>query len=500
MLFNSYEFLFYFLPATLLAFHVLRRYSFTAALASLALASFIFYSWWNPWYAPLFVASILVNYGLGHAIARYRPTRWPLVLGILANLAVIGWYKYAGFFCEIAAGPEAVPDVLRDLVLPLAISFYTFQQVAYLVDVWRGDIREGSFLKYSFFVIFFPQLIAGPIVRFQEIEGQVDRLRGKRRVYQSAFIVGLFFFAIGLFKKVVLADHIALYANTIFNYVEANGVISSSDAWIGALSYSLQLYFDFSGYSDMAVGLGRMFGIVLPMNFFSPYKATSIADFWRRWHITLSRFFQDYLYIPLGGNRKGPIRHAINLVIVMGVVGLWHGAGMTFVAWGFFHGGLLLINHLWTRQVPKIETPAWWSFSWSMTSRCATLVAIICGWVLFRAESFSSASVMLSAMFGIKDGYSNALLVTEGYRAFAIPLIVVLSLIALLAPNSTQYVGSIRHLDRSVRKLRDARVLSFNRLFSRRASWANAAVLGCMLYLAVTAIRSLTTEFLYFNF
>lgn len=499
MLFNSYTFLCYFLPAALLAFHLLRRWSFTAALASLTLASLVFYAWWNPAYAPLLLVSVLSNYGLGRVIARLRPARWPLVAGVAGNLAMIGWYKYAGFFCTLAVGAEAVPDILRDVVLPLAISFYTFQQIAYLVDTWRGELGQGSLLKYLFFVTFFPQLIAGPIVRYQDVAQQVDRLRGKSRVYTSAFVVGLFFFSIGLFKKVVLADQVALYVNTIFDYMKSYGYISTRDAWLGATAYSLQLYFDFSGYSDMAIGLGRMFGIVLPINFFSPYKATSIADFWRRWHITLSRFFQDYLYIPLGGNRKGAARQAVNLLVVMGLVGLWHGAGMTFIAWGMFHGVLLLINHLWTR-LPKPKLPAWATVGWPLGARCLTLLAVMVGWVLFRAESFDQAYIMLAAMCRWRYYSCNALIGIGGHGHFAIPLIIGLGVIALLAPNTAQYAASLRHFDRSVKKLRGAGVLAWNCRSAARLSWANAAVLGVMLYLAVTTLRNVSTEFLYFNF
>jgi len=497
MLFNSPEFLFYFLPITLVVFHLLRRFSYDAAIWSLVIASLYFYGSWKWSQSWIIFTSIPANYLLGIWIARMRPARWPIALGVGLNLALLGWYKYSKFFWTTAVGSENVPDVLRDLVLPLAISFFTFQQLAYLVDVWRGDLRDTSFQKYVFFVAFFPQLIAGPIVRYQDIDSQVDRLRGKRRPYASAFTIGLCFFAAGLFKKLYFADSIGTYANSIFERADYMGDIGTKDAWLGVICYSLQLYFDFSGYSDMAIGLGRMFGFVIPLNFYSPAKAASIVDFWRRWHITLSQFFQEYLYIPLGGSRKGVVRRCVNLLIVMTLAGLWHGAGMTFVVWGVYHGVLLLLNHLWS-AIPKPEVPRWASIGWYVAARGVTLVAVMFGWMLFRAPTFKTAGIFFSAM--TQHHRCAPCLYIPGQYEIVFALIAVLGFVALFMPNTAEWVGSWRHLRVATARLGQGAFGIFNRRSAARLSWGNAAVVVVMLYFTLSGLKSVSSQFLYFNF
>jgi len=357
MLFNSYQFIFLFLPITLLGFHLLGKEGYNrTAIAWLVGASLFFYGWWNPAYLALILFSIVFNYGVGVSLG-YAPNspkkKSVLFLGVASNLGLLGYYKYANFFIEninVITGAEIVLD---QIILPLAISFFTFQQIAYLVDVYRDKVKEHNFLHYCLFVTFFPQLIAGPIVHHKEMLPQFAqaityRLRAKH------LAVGFTIFVIGLFKKVVLADGIAVYATPVFEIAEFNVALTFFEAWGGALAYSFQLYFDFSGYSDMAIGIARMFGIRLPLNFNSPYKAISIIDFWRRWHLTLSRFFRDYVYIPLGGQRKGEIRRLVNLAITMLLGGLWHGAGWTFVFWGGLHGLFLVINHIWSNAKIKM--------------------------------------------------------------------------------------------------------------------------------------------------
>jgi len=497
MLFNSPEFLFYFLPITLVVFHVLRRFSYDLAIWSLVGASFYFYGSWKWSQSWIMFTSIPVNYLLGRWIERMRPARWPLALGVILNLSLLGWYKYSKFFWTTAIGSENVPDVMRDLVLPLAISFFTFQQLAYLVDVWRGDLKDTSFQKYVFFVAFFPQLIAGPIVRYQDIESQVDRLRGKRRPYASAFSIGLFFFAVGLFKKLYFADSIGKFANIFFERADYMQSISTSDAWLGVACYLLQLYFDFSGYSDMAIGLGRMFGFVIPLNFYSPYKATSIVDFWRRWHITLSHFFLEYLYIPLGGSYKGAVRRSVNLMIVMTLAGLWHGAGMTFVAWGAYHGALLLVNHA-VAKIPKAEMPRWWSAMEYVTGRCVTLVAVMFGWMLFRAPTFQTAKIFYTAMTN-RITYADQLQYPGQYTVVYM-LVAVLGCVALFMPNTAEWVGSWRHLRGAALRLQRGSLGIFNARSATRLSWSNAAVVVVMLYFTLTGLKTVSSQFLYFNF
>jgi D-alanyl-lipoteichoic acid acyltransferase DltB (MBOAT superfamily) len=497
MLFNSPEFLFYFLPITLVVFHVLRRVNYDLAIWSLTAASLYFYGSWKWSQSWIMFTSIPLNYLFGRWIERMRPARWPLAIGVGLNLALLGWYKYSKFFWTTAVGTENVPDVMRDLVLPLAISFFTFQQLAYLVDVWRGDLKDTSFQKYVFFVAFFPQLIAGPIVRYQDIDSQVDRLRGKRRAYASAFSIGLFFFAVGLFKKLYFADSIGKFANIFFERADYMQSISTSDAWLGVACYSLQLYFDFSGYSDMAIGLGRMFGFVIPLNFYSPYKAASIIDFWRRWHITLSQFFQEYLYIPLGGGRKGFARRCVNLLIVMALAGLWHGAGLTFVAWGLYHGVLLLVNHAWG-AIPKPNVPRWWSIGWHLAARCMTLIAVMFGWMLFRSPTFKTAEVFFISMRH-RIAYSDCLPYPGQYIVVYL-LIAVLGCFALFMPNTAEWVGSWRHLRGAALRLRRGASGVFNARNATRLSWTNAAVLVVMLYFTLTGLKTVSSQFLYFNF
>jgi alginate O-acetyltransferase complex protein AlgI len=346
-------------------------------------------------------------------------------------------------------------------------------------------------------VAFFPQLIAGPIVRYQDIDLQVDRLRGKRRPYASAFSIGLFFFAVGLFKKLYFADSIGKFANLIFDRADYMQDIGTIDAILGITCYTLQLYFDFSGYSDMAIGLGRMFGFVIPINFYSPYKASSIIDFWRRWHITLSQFFQEYLYIPLGGSRKGFVRRCVNLLIVMTLAGLWHGAGMTFVAWGLYHGVLLLINHLCV-AIPKAKVPRWWSAVEYFTARCVTMLAVMIGWMIFRASSFTTVELFWRALTSRRT-YVDCLHYSGEYTVVYL-LIAVLGCCALFMPNTAEWVGSWRHLRGAALRLRRGMLGVFNVRSATRLSWANAAVVVVMLYFTLTGLKTASSQFLYFNF
>jgi len=402
LLFNSYFFIFVFLPVTLLGFYLIGRLGEErGAVSWLVFASLFFYAWWNPAYLLLLISSILLNYIIGLLLAS-KPNKSVLIIGICINLSVIAYYKYANFLVDNINPLFSGNIVLEKIVLPLAISFFTFQQIAYLVDSYQGKVQEHGFLHYCLFVTFFPQLIAGPIVHHKDMLPQfMQNMIGGLNSRDVA--IGLTIFFMGLFKKVVFADGIAVYATPVFDVAEQGVALTFFEAWGGAMAYSLQLYFDFSAYSDMAIGLARMFGIILPVNFFSPYKAHNIIEFWRRWHITLSQFLRDYLYISLGGNRKGSVRRYLNLMITMLLGGLWHGAGWTFVIWGGLHGVYLMINHGW--HVIKKNLFHWQSESSSMASvilgRIITFIAIVVAWVLFRADSLDGALVMYKAMFGI---------------------------------------------------------------------------------------------------
>src|SRR5262249_40838271 len=340
MLFNSYPFILGFLPLTLLLFHGLRGAGLArSSIGLLSLMSLLFYGWWNPIYLLLIVPLMLVNFVLAARIVprdtqRPRGAKPLLVLGIALNLGVLGYFKYANFFVDNLNAVTGLDLVLGKVILPIGISFFTFQKIAFLVDSYRGRVDRLNFVDYVLFVTFFPQLIAGPIVHHSEVMRQ---FRDPAPVSMPTVALGVTIFTIGLAKKVLLADTPAPSACPVFAGAPAGARPAVLAAWGSALAYPAQLYFDFSGSSDMAIGGGLLFGIRLPINFASPYKAVSIIDFWHRWHITLSRFLRDYLYVPLGGNRKGRSRRYVNLLITMLLGGFWHGAGWTFVVWGSLH-------------------------------------------------------------------------------------------------------------------------------------------------------------------
>lgn len=393
MLFNSYEFIFLFLPLTFFIYFYLNKKRLTElSKGFLVFASLFFYSWWNIVYLPLILASMLFNYTIGKQLSKLTHTQSKvskksiLAIGVIANLSLLGYFKYSDFFIENfnTVFDSNVP--LLHLALPLAISFYTFQQIAYLVDSYRSETKEYDFLNYAVFVTFFPQLIAGPIVHHAEMMPQFANVRNKIKNYYH-IALGLFIFSMGLFKKVVIADSFAIWATQGFDVAQKLDMIQ---AWITSLSYTFQLYFDFSGYTDMAIGIALLFNIKLPINFNSPYKATSIQDFWRRWHMTLSRFLKDYIYIPLGGNRKGEPRTYINLFATFLLGGIWHGAGWTFVLWGALHGLALMIHRLWQKIGFKMHAV----LAWFITFNFLNIT-----WVFFRAKEFEDAIKVLHSMF-----------------------------------------------------------------------------------------------------
>lgn len=399
MLFNSPEFLFLFLPVTLLVFHGLRvRGKAIGALSALLAASLFFYGWWNPAYLLLMLSSILGNFFIGR-IAMLLPgaslSRKVMIgAGVSGNLLLLGYYKYAIFLLSTWAGLTGQLPPVSEVFLPLGISFFTFTQISYLMDLYNGRTRADNFLSYALFVTFFPHLIAGPIVHHRELASQFMPALHRPLPWEDV-AAGITILAGGLFKKVILADTLATFATPIFS-ASANGqALDFYTAWAGAMAYTFQLYFDFSGYSDMALGLALLFGIRLPINFRSPYKATSIIDFWRRWHITLSHWLRDYLYFPLSGNRHGRTRQIFAAVMTMLLGGLWHGAGWTFVVWGLGHGILLAINYIWRAVRGKNTKPNPVSkvFFWGLTF---TSVSVL--WVIFRSPDFATVERMFSAM------------------------------------------------------------------------------------------------------
>lgn len=414
MLFNSADFLFVFLPLCLfIFFYSAKKWGNETAIASLVISSLTFYAYWNPIYLGLLLLSMVFNYHVGRHLGQsgHKPL---LVLGITLNLAIIAYFKYAGF---IALNVNAITGgnwSLGNIILPLAISFYTFQQIAYLVDSYRGITKEYNFLHYSLFVSFFPQLIAGPIVHHKHMLPQFESTK-RFLASTTHFKIGLSIFAIGLFKKTVLADGIAIYANPIFAIAESGEKVDFFMAWGGALAYTFQLYFDFSGYSDMAIGIARMFGIILPLNFYSPYKAANISEFWRRWHITLSHFLRDYVYIALGGNRNGILKRYSNLFVTMLLGGVWHGAGWNFIIWGALHGSYLMLNLAWQALKLRFNILLDSSKLYIFASWLLTFCVVVIGWVFFRAVSLDGAINIISGMFALNGvEVPNAILVKLG--------------------------------------------------------------------------------------
>jgi alginate O-acetyltransferase complex protein AlgI len=431
MLFNSYQFIFLFLPVALAGYFVAGRFGNLAPVIWLALASLVFYSVSNWQFVALLLASIVFNYLIGLLLisGRLRPAlRFAaLTAGVAGDLAVLGYFKYAGF---LAANLDAIfsTGLALNVLLPVGISFYTFTQIAFLVDAYRGNVARYALPHYALFVTYFPHLIAGPILHHRDMIPQFERAESKRPD-PHLILCGLIIFAIGLFKKTCLADGIQPLVSLAFG----PNAPTFDQAWLGALAYTFQLYFDFSGYSDMAIGISLMFGIFLPLNFNSPYKATSIIDFWRRWHMTLSQFLRDYLYIPLGGNRHGPVLRYVNLGITMLLGGLWHGAAWTFVIWGALHGVYLCINHAWNRFGPAVAPR--YQRAANIAAFIVTFIAVVIAWVFFRADSLATAIYVLGRM-------ADPTTIAFGRLEIAQTVfIMVYAAIAWFGPNTQEIMG-----------------------------------------------------------
>ncbi len=467
MLFQSYIFSIYFLPSALAVFLLSLFFCRKLSLLVLIIFSLIFYGWWDWKLLPLLMGSICLNWLVGTMLA--HSFSWPAVLHlsrlhakkllvfvcVAANLLLLGYFKYKNFGLEIVADLSGNNWRAETLIIPLGISFWTFQQIAYVVDVYRNRKNAESFVDYLAFITFFPQLIAGPICYHQEIIPQLQKLSfGPGAVRQIQ--IGLILFLIGVFKKIVIADYFAAISDPVFS---GGGLTDPVSTARGVLSFSLQIYFDFSAYSEMAMGLACMFGLRLPINFYSPYKAVSIVEFWRCWHITLSRFLRDYLYIPLGGNRVGRLREYINILTVMILAGLWHGANWTFVVWGAAHGGLLAITHF-ARRVVRGKNPGELFEEYGAiplhTTRIAlrfiTFFTVTLLWVLFRAESLAEAVQIYGQLTSLRIGeIIRDLKIDDFYTALAVFCV-------LFLPNVLQLLSAfpVAHTD-------PPKNLSFNR-------------------------------------
>lgn len=488
MLFNSYEFIFAFLPITFFIYFYLNKKKLTeVSKAFLVFSSLFFYSWWNITYLPIILSSMLFNYVIGNSLNKQNikgdhkfSRKGLLTVGILFNIALLAYFKYANFFIENLNITFDSNIGLLHLALPLAISFFTFQQISYLVDSYRKETHEYDFLNYALFVTFFPQLIAGPIVHHKEMMHQFTNLKSKAINYRN-IAMGLFIFSIGLFKKVVIADTFSTWASTGFDKTE---ILNFFEAWATSLSYTFQLYFDFSGYADMAIGVALLFNIKLPINFNSPYKATSIQDFWRRWHITLSRFLKDYIYISLGGNRKGELKTYNNLLITFIIGGIWHGAGWTFIFWGFLHGIALVIHRAWC----KLNFKLWGWIAWLITFNFINVT-----WIFFRAKEWNDAIKVLTGMLSIEtivlpSRLQNSLHFLSEYISFGAfspnsnisiitPVIIIIGIIiSLLFKNSYSLMLNFK----------------INHLYS--------IIIALLLLVSLLTLSNQKSEFLYFNF
>ncbi|MDD5262355.1 MAG: MBOAT family protein [Methylacidiphilales bacterium] len=494
MLFNSFPFIFCFLPLAVLGFYLLGRFSHQLAGLWLCAASLYFYSQWNSHYVWLLLISITVNYGFGYGIARlgHSRARALLIVAIVFNLLLLGYYKYAGFFIHAFDSVLGTGWSLGQIILPLGISFFTFTQITFLVDSYKGKAREYNFVHYLLFVTYFPHLIAGPILHHAQMMPQFA-LRQTYRINWENKTRGLMVFTVGLAKKILLADTFSAYVTPVFDSAHTGATPLLLESWIAVLAFALQLYFDFSGYCDMAVGISYLFNIKLPLNFNSPYKAANIIDFWRRWHMTLSAFLRDYLYIPLGGNRHGKARRWFNVMATMLLGGLWHGAGWTFVIWGGLHGIYLVINHAFQNLRQRM---GWdegrWGWRGRILSTAATFLAVTVAWVFFRSPDLKTAGHMLSGMIGGNPLTWHAKTHLDHYFSVYFGLLAV-----WLLPNTQQWLR-LRQGDEKEPGLKSepSGWLEWN-----PDRWWNWVLPGIVLAIAILMLTNgKPSEFLYFQF
>ncbi len=510
MLFNSYIFLFVFLPLALVGCYLLAGRGWQRmAMLYLVGMSLFFYGWWNPVYLWLLGASITINFTLGMALNRQAnalPRRGLMILGVVFNLTLLGYFKYANFFVDSLNQAIGTSFTLEMIVLPLAISFFTFQQITYIVDTWKGIVKEHSFLHYCLFVTFFPQLLAGPIVHHKEMLPQFKEAAAMRFSH-SNLAVGSALLVLGLFKKVIMADSLGDYAAPTFALAEQGGTVYFLPGWIAAIAFTLGVYFDFSAYSDMALGLARMFGIHLPINFLSPMKARNIIELWQGWHITLTRFLRNYIFKPLGGARHGAWRRQSNTLITMLLGGLWHGASWTFVIWGGLNGLFLVVNHLWITVCQRLGWQLGGYRAWRLFSHFLTFNAFCAAAVFFKAETISSASAMLQGMFGFNGFAMSQFLLSslsqgglfkfllfygQGLAMIAWTLVMVLAL-----PNVYQIMGR----GMAATKFYPGRLYRYRGtalLWQPDWRWATAMVL--LLLVVLHHMAADVQEFIYFQF
>jgi D-alanyl-lipoteichoic acid acyltransferase DltB (MBOAT superfamily) len=520
MVFSSWTFILGFLPVALGVFLILPPSWRDTRKAWLCLTSLFFYGYWKVEYVPLLLFSIGFNFAVAKLIHRWRGDRrgrGALIAGLAVNLLLLGYYKYTNFLVSSLGLASELPFPEFDIILPLAISFFTFTQIGYIVDVWRDPKLDYRFVDYALFVLFFPHLIAGPIVRHWEVIPQFAPR--DLRVSATDLAVGVAFFLMGLYKKLLLADPMARYADAIYGAAAGGAVLPWFDAWLGTVAYALQIYFDFSGYSDMAIGLARMFAIKFPCNFDSPYKALSLSDFWRRWHMSLMRFLRDYVYIPLGGNRCGLARQSANVLFVFFLSGFWHGAGWTFIVWGLIHGAGIVVALYWRKFT---EWRGWQFRHWSYRGACLllTFITVLFAWVFFRAPDLPTAGRVAGSMVGVHgltisekttkpEGAPGEFLSAVGFKFVpdvsglvpmdydtAIRLTVVLLLFVWLLPNTQQL---LHRYDPALEEY-----IHPSRFQIRLSGWQGLTLglaLGACFFVVIRqSFTAASSPFLYFNF
>jgi alginate O-acetyltransferase complex protein AlgI len=499
MLFTTATFAFVFLPMALTGFFVVARWSHVAAASWLFAISLLFYAFWMPVFTSLLLGSMCANFFIGSRIGRSvcnephlrrRQARLWLIAGIILNLSLLGYFKYANFFVDNLSAALNLEWNFTRVILPIGISFYTFTQIAFLADAYEQRVHEYRFSHYGLFVTYFPHLIAGPVLHHAQMMPQF-RDGDTYRINSAHIAAGLGIFTIGLIKKVVFADGISPFSDTVFSAADKGLRPNFTEAWLGALAYTFQLYFDFSGYTDMAIGLSLLFNIRLPYNFDSPYRSLNISEFWRRWHITLSTFLRDYLYIPLGGNKHGTSRRYGNLLITMVLGGLWHGASWTFVFWGALHGIYLTINHGFRALAARYAGVLKPSRTGKLASWVLTMIAVVVAWVFFRAESFSGAWAMLSGMMGANSlraaPEANPLLWNAGLHAdTGFFTCVLLCAVACMGTNSN--------------RIGEAMLTACKRHEAVRYPLLGASVAASIFLVIVNEMRSSVSAFIYFNF
>lgn len=498
MLFNSYEFLFFFLPCVFLTHRLLLRYDTPCRglLVWLCIASSFFYAWWEPRYLLLLYGSLLLNFACAQALRRQTTTRLrqtTLTLGVTCNLGLLAYFKYTGFILHNLQAVGLWQNPVPHLVLPLAISFFTFQQIAYLVTCYRDPQGSCNWLEHIFFITFFPHLIAGPIVYKNEL---VDQVRAGHLAAATPrhWQQGLSLFVIGLGKKLLIGDNLAWLINPLYDH---GGPTGSLDAWLGSILFGFQIYFDFSAYSDMTLGLACLFGLRLPINFDSPYQATHYREFWRRWHVTLFRFLRDHIYIPLSHDKQSALTQLLLTLLVFFLSGLWHGAAWTFIAWGVINGALVIANDKWLAWYARmnVATPAWLE---ACLGRLFVFIAMSLTFMLFRAPDFNTAHTFLAHLFTnsdlansqilavIRTSHWNALLPASDMGTVTLlgGMCMALALVVWHAPNAVRY------------SLEDYQTPHTHRM---PTSLTAATLLGLLAWLSIMAIPA-STQFLYFQF